>query len=165
MAIVWKAIKPTRLKEDAMRLALLNGMRRVATKIKADYEKTVATWEEKPRFESAVSLAKGAATLLVDTNSEIYRYVNDGTRPHVIVPKRARALRFQGTYTAKTIPGTIEARSGGSSGSDVFARGVLHPGTKPRHFDKLIAAKWQRAFKAEMEKVMREVRDASGHVR
>jgi hypothetical protein len=39
----------------------------------------------------------------------------------------------------------------------------MHPGTKARNFDKLIAAKWQRQFKREMEAVMREVRTASGH--
>lgn len=42
--------------------------------------------------------------------------VNDGTRPHIIRPRRARALRF-------TVNGRV-----------VFARVVNHPGTKPRPF-------------------------------
>ena len=163
MATVWKAIKPTTLREDAMRLALLNQMRKVGTQIKKDFEKTTATWEHKPKFESLVSLAGGGATLLVETNSVIYRYVSEGTKPHVILPKKAKALRFPGTYTAKTLPGVLEARAGGASGADVFSKGVMHPGTKARNFDKLIAAKWQRQFKREMEAVMREVRAASGH--
>lgn len=163
MATVWKQIKPARLREDAMRLALLNGMRRMGTKIKADFEKTTATWKHKPKFEVMVSLTKPGPTVVVDTNDEIYRYVNDGTEAHVILPKKAKALRFPGTFTSKTVPGVLEARQGSSGGGDVFAKGVLHPGTKARNFDKMIARKWQGLFKREMEAVMRDVAIASGH--
>ncbi|WP_405759431.1 hypothetical protein OG234_13145 [Streptomyces sp. NBC_01420] len=44
------------------------------------------------------------------------RFVLDGTRPHVIVPRRAKALRF-------TVGGDV-----------VFARRVRHPGTRPNDF-------------------------------
>lgn len=43
-------------------------------------------------------------------------YVHDGTRPHVIRPKRGKALRF-------VIGGQV-----------VFARVVQHPGTRPNPF-------------------------------
>lgn len=43
-------------------------------------------------------------------------YVNDGARPHVIRPKRGKALRF-------VIGGQV-----------VFARVVQHPGTRPNPF-------------------------------
>jgi hypothetical protein len=43
-------------------------------------------------------------------------YVIGGTRPHVIRPVRARALRF-------TIGGQV-----------VYAKAVMHPGTKPNDF-------------------------------
>jgi hypothetical protein len=42
--------------------------------------------------------------------------VHDGTRPHIIRPKRAQALRFR-------IGGRV-----------VFAKVVHHPGTRPRPF-------------------------------
>lgn len=163
MATVWKTIKPSRLREDAMRLALLNGMRRMGTKIKQDFEKTVQTWKNKPKFEVLVSLSGPGPTVVVDTNDEIYHYVSMGTRPHVIRPKRARALAFRGTYTAKTVPGVLEARAGGASGDAVFSQEVHHPGTKPRNFQKMIGDKWQKQFKREMESVMREVARESGH--
>lgn len=44
------------------------------------------------------------------------RFVLDGTRPHIIVPRRAKALRFE------------------AGGSVVFARRVRHPGTKANNF-------------------------------
>ncbi|WP_235718302.1 hypothetical protein [Mycolicibacterium goodii] len=43
-------------------------------------------------------------------------YVHEGTRPHVIRPRRAQALRFQ------------------VGGRTVFARLVRHPGTRARPF-------------------------------
>ncbi|WP_262413993.1 hypothetical protein [Actinacidiphila acidipaludis] len=45
------------------------------------------------------------------------RFALDGTRSHTIVPRRAKALRFD-------IGGRI-----------VFARVVRHPGTRPKNFD------------------------------
>ncbi|MFD0208946.1 hypothetical protein ACFVH9_07400 [Streptomyces hirsutus] len=44
------------------------------------------------------------------------RYVLDGTRPHVIRPRRAKALRFE------------------AGGEVVFAAYARHPGTRPNNF-------------------------------
>jgi hypothetical protein len=44
------------------------------------------------------------------------RFVLDGTRPHLIRPRRAKALRFE------------------VDGSVVFSRLVRHPGTRPNPF-------------------------------
>lgn len=163
MAGVWKTIKPSRLKDDAMRLELLNAMRRMGTKIKQDFEQTTATWEHKPKFETLVSLSQPGPTVVVDTNDEIYRYVAEGTKPHAIRPKRARMLAFPGTYRAKTTPGVIGSQAGGGSGETRYASAVAHPGTKAREFHKLIAKKWQKSFRNEIHAVMKEVRAASGH--
>ena len=97
MAILWKAIRPATLKLDAMRLALLNELRAVGRDIKKDFEATTATWEHEVKFETLISLTQPGPTVLVATDDEIYRYVSEGTRPHPIFPKRAKALRFQGT--------------------------------------------------------------------
>ncbi|MFD6936263.1 hypothetical protein ACFWAP_08940 [Streptomyces goshikiensis] len=44
------------------------------------------------------------------------RYVLDGTRPHIIRPRRAKALRFE------------------IRGREIFAAYVRHPGTRPNDF-------------------------------
>lgn len=44
-------------------------------------------------------------------------FVERGTRPHMIYPKRKKALRFKGPH-----------------GHVVIVRSVSHPGTKPRPF-------------------------------
>lgn len=65
---------------------------------------------EPPRFFSL----RGSVT--VGSDLEYAAFVNDGTRPHVIRPRRAQVLRFQ------------------IGGRTVFAKVVNHPGTKARPF-------------------------------
>lgn len=52
----------------------------------------------------------------VTANTDYALYVHEGTRPHLIRPKRAKALRFE------------------VGGRVVFAKLVRHPGTKARPF-------------------------------
>lgn len=61
------------------------------------------TWTLRPQFT-------------VFSEVEYAPYVNDGTRPHVIRPKNAKALRF-------VVDGQV-----------VFARVVNHPGTRAKPF-------------------------------
>lgn len=65
---------------------------------------------EPPRIFSL----RGSVT--VGSDLEYAAFVNDGTKAHIIRPKRAKVLRFQ------------------VGGRTVFARLVHHPGTKPRPF-------------------------------
>jgi len=60
--------------------------------------------------------SSGNPSATVFTNVQYAPYVHDGTRPHVIRPRRGQALRF---------------RVGGRT---VFARVVNHPGTRGRPF-------------------------------
>lgn len=53
---------------------------------------------------------------VVGSDLEYARFVNDGTRPHVIRPRRAQVLRFQ------------------AGGRTVYARVVNHPGTRAQPF-------------------------------
>ena len=161
-ALVYKIIKPSRLKEDALRLILLNEVRKVGTQIKADFEKTTATWDHKVVFEEQISLS-GGPQVEVYTTDKIYGYVDRGTRPHIIRPVKAKALRFQSGYKAKTMPGVIGSQGGGSFGDTVFSKGVQHPGNAPRNFSKEIEKAWTPKFKRAMEAAMSQAAKASGH--
>ena len=79
-------------------------------------------------------------------DAKIYRFVNDGTRPHKIRPKRAKALSFvtggKGSYVPKTKPvGQFGGPGIVRGGERVYAQEVDHPGTKPRNFDLRISNK------------------------
>jgi len=65
---------------------------------------------EPPRFFSLRGMVK------VGSDLEYAGFVNDGTRPHVIRPRRAKALRF-------TVGGRV-----------VFAKVVNHPGQRAQPF-------------------------------
>lgn len=161
--IRFKAIIPKKLNTDAMMAALTKEMKDIHKEVDKDFDSTVKTWDNKPKFDREFKSSKSQIRFFTGTNNEIYGYVSGGTRPHRIVPKRAKVLKFKGTYNAKTSPGSIPAGPGGSSGADVFSKGVMHPGTKPRNFDKQIAKKWEKNFRRRLVKTMQQVAKKSGH--
>jgi len=171
--IVTKVIKPKRIKDKAMRFALMNRMRKVGRLLIKEVKKTPSTWDHEVKVEMRVALTGPGPVVVVDTDDEIYRYVNDGTKPHEIWAgyytgkSDKKALVFPwagpGSYKAKTRPGVIGSGAGGPSGPLVAFPYVEHPGTEPRHFDKEIQRTFRPRFKREMEAAMREVRRVSGH--
>ena len=169
MAIVFKEIKPPRLKDDALRLELLNAMRAAGTQIKKDFEKTTATWKRKPKFEMLISLTGPGPVVLVDTDDEIYGYVSGGTKPHPIFAgiytgkSNKKALAFPARSTPKTKPGFIGSFGGSRSSETVVRPYVNHPGTKARKFEETIQKRRQKWFKGEMEKAMKKAAKSSGY--
>jgi hypothetical protein len=160
--ILFKPIRPKRLREKEMRLELLSAMHKVGREIKKNFETTTATWEHKPKFEVIISLMHGPE-VFVWTDDEIYNYVSGGTDEHIILPVDAKALRFREGFIPKTKPGRLISIAGAQFGKVVMAAGVIHPGTEPREFDKLIKQKWEKPFKARMVTAMREAAKKSGH--
>jgi hypothetical protein len=150
--ILTKQIRPKKLKIDEVRLQLLNAIRAEGRAILKEYGKTVATWRRKPKFEQLIGLDKQQATVLVGTDSEIYKYVDEGTRPHRIVPRRARYLRFQVGYRAKTVPNVIGSTAGGKFGPIVYRKAVQHPGFPGRNFTKIIQHRRKKPFRDAMLK-------------
>jgi len=169
MTTLVKAIKPKKIKDKEIRLHLLNEQRKVGKEVRKDFYRTVKTWKRKPEFKILVSLAKGQITVAIVTNSEIYRYVDEGTKPHDIWAgfytgkSEAKVLVFPGTFSAKTIPGVLDAREGSSGGDTVFTPYVRHPGIKARKFSKMIQKKWKKRYKKLMLKALKEGVRKSGH--
>ncbi len=149
-----KRIKPKKLKVDAFRLELLNALRAEGREVKKQYKKTTQTWKRKPEFEILIGLTGKDASVLVGTDDKIFRYVDEGTRPHIIRPVRAKRLRFKSGYRAKTRPGKIGSQSGGAFGDTVYAQMVRHPGSKARGFSPTIQKRRRKPFTRRMVKAM-----------
>lgn len=164
MAVVKvKVLKPQRLKEKEMRLELLNGLRAAAKAVEKDYKLTTASWKHQPTFETVIALGRTKAEFLVGTDDEIYRYVDEGTKPHMIYPKKAKRLHFFAGGSPKTQPGVIGSTSGSPGNREVFSPGVAHPGAKARKFSNIINKKHEKLFKERMHEAMRRAREKSGH--
>lgn len=119
--------------------------------IKKEFAKSVKDWGTPVKFET---FQKGVVpqkfvqdiALQIGTTNQIYRYVSDGTKPHVIRPKRAKVLRFRTGGKSKTTVGRIPSRKGSPGDNPVSAREVHHPGTKAREYEKRIAKKMKPVF-------------------
>lgn len=166
MAAVWKfkAIKPKKLNDKEIKREIRNAVFRVGRQVKRDFERTVETWEHKPKFSLTTSVRQDSEPgFLVGTDDEIYNWVNNGTPEHIYGPSTASQLYFQPDYTSKTEPDEIMSRSGGKSGAFVSAQIVINPGISPRNFDKILAAKYEKIWKRAIEDAIKAGIAASGH--
>lgn len=125
--------------------------------IRGDLAKVTATWEHKPIFFEQKQHASGGtlfpSEIRITTNDAIYRFVDEGTKPHMIRPRTpGGVLAFQRGYVRKTYPGYITSVQGGKFGPLRYARAVRHPGTKPRKFTETIMRKWQEKATTLMER-------------
>lgn len=124
-----------------MRRVIENTLTAQAKAIKVDFALPAQTW----RHKVGVSIATTAPyerTITVD--DDIYAMLNEGTKAHDIKPKRpGGVLRFQGPFRAKTVPNEIRSNKGGVGKVVTWSRGVHHPGTKARNWDRVIAKKWR----------------------
>lgn len=100
-----------------------------------------------------------ATSATAGTDDRIYGFVNDGTRPHIIVAKNAGGLAF-GPSAPKTTPGSLSPTgAGGGGGVTTIRKRVMHPGTKPRRFDKAAAAELEREWPDTVQRKLGEAAD------
>ena len=140
------AIPVAKLKQaiaDSLSLGAANGAAKLA--------RPTGTWRHKAAMRNEVD----GDTATAGTDDTIYGYVNDGTRPHVIVAKNAKRLAF-GPSTPKTSVGSLSAGSGSRGGVTTFKRSVQHPGTAARQFDEAAADELQREWPPQVQKAIAE---------
>jgi len=135
----------SRIPEDWSKAAekeVKRALQRTKTPVIKEFGKVVANWEHKPRFVGKVN---GYAIEVRPTgpNARIYRYVDEGTRPHPIAAKNAPTLRFRwggpGSYVPKTKPvGQFGGPGIVKGGSWRSPKEVRHPGTEARHFAVIV---------------------------
>lgn len=104
-------------------------MSQIGREVKSDFDKTTAGWETKVEFTVDV----GLGIVTVSTDSAIYGFVNSGTKPHVILPRRTKVMRFQGRRGL------------------AYARSVDHPGTKGKFHSRRIAAQWRGRLQSRLQ--------------
>lgn len=126
--------------------------------IKAEYKKTVRGWKRKPQFSSRVVFSGGNRVLQVypsGTNARQYIWVDLGTKPHIITPKRGAWLYFYAGFKPRTRKGWIGSGTQKYFPPKVQAEGVNNPGIDSRDFSETIAKQYQPRFTRLMEDAMK----------
>ena len=144
-----KLLDPAKLQS-----AVNTALDKVAKDVQTDYKATYRTWT-KVRPDAKIT-TPGTGMRKVEVTDKVYRYVDHGTRAHVIRPKRAKFLFFaRSGFRAKTRPGWIGSGAGSRGVRDTFSKGVKHPGTKPRLFTETIFEKHRRDLQKEIDKALK----------
>lgn len=129
--------------------------------MKGDFEDVVNDWQTQVTFRKTIRVESGGVSVTVGPaqNARIWHFVDKGTRPHIIRPKRAGyPLRFRTGYSARTAPGHAHVGSGTASGPWRSAHEVRHPGTEAREFTTTIYEKYQ----TELSRVIKQaIKDAN----
>lgn len=170
--VYFDPIIPEPFNEGVMRVWLLNEGRKIATAIKKDFERTVKTWDSKPKFEKHVGFTKENLTIKVWTEDQKYAWVSEGTRgkPRVArgeglaVDGKAKALKLV-PYIPKTSPDDIDAKPGGAEeGPIIFRRYALNAGKiTPRKFDELVYAEWDDEFGESLQTALNTAATKTGY--
>lgn len=152
MTFRMKTIIPKQLlfKPRELSRAIDNALTGSAKAVKVDFQVTTQTWVTKPDF--VIEDSPGKRT--ISTDNEIYGYVNDGTRPHIIAAKNAKQLVFGVPYGAKTAPKVIGSTAGRRGKTIVRKKTVQHPGTEARAFDEVIADKWAEQLPVTLQRAI-----------
>jgi hypothetical protein len=120
--------------------ALESAVKAAAREAQALYSRPVRTWQHKVYFKVR---KLDWHTYQTSTRDKIFRFVEKGTRPHIIRAKNAPTLAFntQG-FKPKTAIKSLDARRGHAAGPPMaFPLAVQHPGTEARDFTSVIAPK------------------------
>lgn len=172
-----KAILPKRrLNVAAMKRQFEIAAGEFAADVAKDFDAITKTWRgEKPDITQELSTGKHGLSVFIGAENDGSKgylkllWLEEGTRPHRIYAgiytgrSTKRVLSFRTGYSAKTSPGFIGSRAGGSSGPLTKRPYVNHPGTQARNFEPAIANKRYKLFKKRMTAAMAQAAKVSGH--
>lgn len=141
---------------ERMRRALKKGLDQTAQETRAVLQNLVDQWDHDVEFDVKAPKENERD---IATEDDIYRFVDEGTKPHIIAPKNARMLRFTVGGSPRTAPNSLTVGPASRGGRPVFARKVRHPGSKARRFSRNVAKKAQKWLKQSLDDAFeREVR-------
>lgn len=128
------------------------------------HELVVANWKNKPEFKTRKYIRADSIRMTVYPAGDseavaIWGYVDQGTKPHLIVPVHAPFLRFRTGYQPKTLakPARTVPGGGKATGDWVSAKLVHHPGNEAREFTATIARDIQPDFNRIIENTFRQI--------
>lgn len=147
-------------KSTTLRTVQGKAVEEVNREIVSDYERVTHNWDHKPRITQHVERSGGAWIGRVRVSGKVFEAVERGVPGRYIYPVRAQVLAFRRDYRAKTSPGSLTSRSGGSYGDMVFSRGHWWPGIRARHFtEKILRKRRARLVPVFLKAIVRWARE------
>lgn len=122
--------------------------------VKAEFEDVVNDWEHAPDFRATTYVNQASIWITVSPtgpNAQIWRWVDEGTKPHVIMPRGRGPLRFRTGYWPRTWGAVAHYGNGQATGPFVSTHVVHHPGTTKREFTLTIRNKYAATFAREVQ--------------
>jgi len=129
----FKSIIPSLLPQSVFDAAFEKASREMEKDVKGAFEDATSAWKHKPVWRGYVRIDSSRIYISVGTTDEIFKFVDQGTKAHIIRPIRAKVLHW------------VDA----SSGEDRFSKEVHHPGTKAQHISQDIQAVWAGGLMAD----------------
>jgi len=153
----FKAFGPTRkgmvFNDKAVRkeiISALNDFEKIALREAKTIDQTFETPFDWKYFTNRLFVADMEAR--VWTDDPRYKWLDEGTKPHIIQPKKPGGiLAFPSVFKPKTSPRRLPSQPGGSSGETVFAKLVHHPGTEPRNYSRQLRLLLDNRFKQMLD--------------
>jgi hypothetical protein len=166
-----KAVVPAKLNVDAMMGVLQTEFEKYAPFLVKSFERTTTNWQgEKPVFSPIIKGSPKSREMVLqirvvgpEKGRKKWKWLNEGTSPHVIKPKGPYPLRFRTGYQAGSKPKQLFTIRGSASGDEVRAMEVHHPGFPAREWSDLIIKEHQDPFRRWMDAAMGHAARASGH--
>lgn len=129
--------------DNRLQTELKHGADNVAQATSQRYQAAVRSWRNKPLFTRTAEDRPQRIRRIISLAGapkprQIFRWVDKGTKAHVIAPKRSPVLVFNLGYSARTQPvARANVGTGIATGRKVItAKPVNHPGTKARKFSQ-----------------------------
>jgi len=151
VVFVFKAIKPKRLKIDAIRLELLNELRREGKDQRNELDKTTETWKgDKPKFQSEIGLGASDASVATGPGGPTqgvkkWNWLNEGTR--------VRHALMSPNWRSKTVPRKVKSRRGRGRLVTVSKK-IVRPGIKAREWSGIVQERRKKPFRRRLLKAM-----------
>jgi hypothetical protein len=164
----FKLIKPDPFNLRAIMDALKAEGDAIADDIVKDFELTVSTFEEKPKFKKVTSISIKSLSLNAYTTNERYLALSEGVPSRVVtLSEGKRAFKIPLTYTSKTIPGVLQARPGGRSAESRYIstsdRSLTVGPIQARHFERLVFLRRGKEIPKRLQEAVYRGAKGSGH--
>ena len=157
-------------KARLLRAELKAETRKHGKEVRAEFEQVVSDWSSRNRPKFVLKQEINEREIRVEVRpyrrrkaSRVFSWVDQGTRPHTIRPRRRRPksrtrkrLAFRLDYKPHTLPiAKAHVGDGQKHGDWVTPMVVRHPGIKPRLFSQEIERKTKPRFRARIESIFR----------